>query len=81
MSMEWMIAIAIAAAALVVSIVTLVNVVKLRRAERKEAPGSMVSPLGTSVREVESGNVFCRSCGNMYDSTFGACPACHTPRG
>lgn len=28
----------------------------------------------------EAGVVFCRNCGNPYDSTIKVCPSCKTPR-
>lgn len=82
MSIQGIVTIAVAVASLLVSIVALVNVVALRRmlqgrAERPAAP----PPPSAGAGAVASGNVFCRSCGAMYDSTQAACPMCHTPRG
>jgi hypothetical protein len=81
----WVIGVAcvgIAAVSLTVSIITLRNVAALRRAIRGDAnrPGDANSPAAMEGAE-ESGNVFCRGCGGMYDSIHTACPSCHTPRG
>ncbi|MGI6153059.1 MAG: hypothetical protein ACOYJB_04390 [Christensenellaceae bacterium] len=80
MGIEWVVVLGVAAAGLVVSIITLVNVAGLRRALRSSANQDVnINPVGANA--VESGNVFCRNCGAMYDSVHTACPSCHTPRG
>lgn len=82
MSMEWILAIGVAIAGLVVSIITLGNVVALRRSLRGSANRSVdAAPPEPCAGAVETGNVFCRECGSIYDSVHTACPSCHTPRG
>jgi uncharacterized paraquat-inducible protein A len=82
MSMEWAVAIGISVAGLVISIVTLINVVALRRAQNSRENLSVnITSTEASPGVTESGNVFCRGCGSMYDSAQSVCPSCHTPRG
>lgn len=81
MNVELIVVAAIAVVGLVVGVITLVNVIALRRTLRsgESRPVDRTAP-GTGTT-VESGNVFCRHCGSMYDSGQAACPSCRTPRG
>jgi uncharacterized membrane protein len=74
---------------LIVSIVTMVFVIvlmnKFQQQSRRE--GGRLSGTGqdASARESaksspETGVVFCRTCGNQYDSNLKVCPNCKTPR-
>lgn len=81
MSIEWIVLVVIALAALVVGLVTLITVADLRRAlqNQQSKPADAFPPV-TLPGGYEPGNVFCRGCGNMYDSTLSACPSCRMPR-
>ena len=69
-------------ASLVVNLVTMIVVIvsfrrkQLGAAGQKEASGSAQAAAASAV----TGIVFCRACGNQYDSTSPACPSCKTVR-
>ncbi|MCA1055189.1 hypothetical protein LCM10_09330 [Rossellomorea aquimaris] len=73
-------------ASLLLNVITLFTVVRL---VRKNKAGSSKSIGGaatetaattTNVFSSEAGAVFCRNCGDQYDSTSAVCPSCHTRR-
>ncbi|MDL2225733.1 hypothetical protein LJC20_06005 [Eubacteriales bacterium OttesenSCG-928-M02] len=85
MSWEWILVGCIAALGLIVSGVCLANVRALRRELAEKMGQAIPTPVQAVVqpsgeRAMESGNVFCRNCGNPYDSMEKACPFCHTTR-
>ncbi|MDR6121362.1 hypothetical protein QFZ87_000959 [Bacillus sp. SLBN-46] len=69
-------------ASLVVNLVTMIVVIvsfrrkQLGAAGQREASGSVQAAAASAV----TGIVFCRACGNQYDSTSPACPNCKTAR-
>lgn len=75
--------IALVAAGLIVNIITLVVVLTKRKNPTHSAtaqinPGHIAPSLAGSAET--QGVVFCRSCGNQYDSALNACPNCKTAR-
>jgi hypothetical protein len=73
---------------LIVSIVTMVFVIVLLNKFQKQSSreGGRLSGAGQEIfakaakPSSETGVVFCRTCGNQYDSTLKVCPNCKTPR-
>lgn len=82
MSLEWIVVAGIAIAGVVIGAIALGNVVALRRELRNgiNRPAGVDFPKAVSGAD-EAGNVFCRGCGSMYDSTQAVCPSCQLPRG
>ncbi|MBS4212974.1 MULTISPECIES: hypothetical protein [Neobacillus] len=87
----------IAAAGLVVNIITLIVVIGVLKRFKKEAAkldvGQAAAVEATVQKEMPAGGqskpaaaagagvVFCRNCGSPFDSSNAACPQCNTPRG
>lgn len=72
-------------ASLLVNLITLVIVIVLFRtngaeASRKEGRGGSAQVEAAASTAPVSGIVFCRACGNQFDSTSLACPSCKTVR-
>ncbi len=75
------------AASLLVSVITMVYVIVLMKKFKAQSrrDGNMAG-LGqaSSAKEekpsLETGVVFCRTCGNQYDSSLKVCPNCKTKR-
>jgi hypothetical protein len=72
-------------ASLLVNLITLVIVIVLFKkngmgANRKEGRGGSAQVEAAASTAPVSGIVFCRSCGNQYDSTSPACPSCKAAR-
>jgi predicted Zn-ribbon and HTH transcriptional regulator len=62
-----------------VNLITLIVVIK----NKSSVIGKVEQKAGVKVAAAEQpvqGIVFCRSCGNQYDSTLAACPHCKTAR-
>lgn len=89
---ETSLAIILSAAGLVVSLITMVLVIVcLKKIGAQSAPvqselkasvqaAATSEPAATSGLGV-SGVVFCRNCGNQFETTNAVCPSCKTPRG
>lgn len=87
----------IAAAGLVVNIITLIVVIGVLKKFKKEAvmlDAGQAAAVEASVQKEKpaggqskpaaaagAGVVFCRNCGSPFDSNNAACPQCNTPRG
>lgn len=87
----------IAAAGLVVNIITLIVVIGVLKKIKKEAvmldAGQAAAVEALVQKEKPAGGqskpaaangagvVFCRNCGSPFDSNNAACPQCNTPRG
>ncbi|MEH7436894.1 hypothetical protein V7182_05315 [Neobacillus drentensis] len=72
-------------ASLLVNLITLVIVIVLFKkngmgADRKEGRGGSAQVKAAASTAPVSGIVFCRACGNQYDSISPACPSCKTAR-
>lgn len=76
-------------ASLLVNLITLVLVIVLFRKNRAGAAAGTGTGTGASRKDdsgsvqaaaAVSGIVFCRGCGNQYDSINAACPSCKTVR-
>ncbi|RHW42725.1 hypothetical protein D1B31_03835 [Neobacillus notoginsengisoli] len=66
------------AASLVLNLITLVLVMilmKRTRGAKKEASQPSKTS-GAAQKPIESGIIFCRSCGSQYDSAKPSCPRC-----
>lgn len=66
-----------------VNVITLLIVLRLRsNAIKKKEPVSAPTRAKVNPKKpaVDVGVVFCRNCGNQYESTEGLCPSCGTPR-
>jgi hypothetical protein len=74
-------------ASLVVNLITmiLVIVILMKNGKNKsiqveqQASAQVAASRQTKPSEV-SGVVFCRNCGNQYDSSRNSCPSCQAPR-
>lgn len=67
-------------AILIINLITLVLViVSINKNKSGSIPRDQNAPKQTK-SSAQSGVVFCRNCGNQYDSTITACPNCKTPR-
>lgn len=71
---------------IIVSVATLTMVIVLLTKKRttnnnsvQPVKDSMVSQTIITQQSHESGVVFCRNCGNQYDSSVAVCPHCKTP--
>jgi uncharacterized paraquat-inducible protein A len=71
-------------ASLVVNLITMILVIVILTKKRsiqveQQASAQVAASRQTKPSEV-SGVVFCRNCGNQYDSSRSSCPSCHAPR-
>lgn len=71
---------------IIVSVAILTTVIILLTKKRttnsnnaQPAKDSMVAQTIITQQSHESGVVFCRNCGNQYDSSVSVCPNCKTP--
>lgn len=65
-------------ASLLINLITMIVVIMLFK---KMKPSSNAKAANTSVgASAVSGVVFCRQCGDSYDSTLPACPSCKAAR-
>lgn len=74
-------------ASLLVNLITMVFMIVLFKkngagagASRKGGSRTAAAQVETAAAAVVSGIVFCRGCGNQYDSIHAACPSCETVR-
>lgn len=71
------------AACLIVNIITLVVVITKNKNQPKlineHIDPDQIAPSPVLSSTVQ-GVVFCRNCGNQFDSTMNECPHCKTPR-
>jgi rubrerythrin len=71
--------IVLVSACLLVNLITLAVVIlshNRRRADEQDAKLQVAAALSPSAQ----GIVFCRNCGNQFDSTLDVCPHCKTTR-
>lgn len=68
------------AASLLFNVITCGLVIVLMRKLKENGKQILGSEEAAASISVESGVVFCRTCGNGYDSTMKVCPNCKTPR-
>jgi membrane protease subunit (stomatin/prohibitin family) len=71
-------------ASLVVNLITMILVIVSLTKKRsiqveQQASAQVAASRQTKPSEV-SGVVFCRNCGNQYDSSRNSCPSCQAPR-
>jgi hypothetical protein len=68
-------------ASLMLNLITMIFVImsykKIKQSSNQNEPNASVSAFNSSA---VSGVVFCRQCGNQYDSTLPACPSCKATR-
>lgn len=71
-------------ASLVVNLITMILVIVSLTRKRsiqveQQASAQVAASKQTKPAEV-AGVVFCRNCGNQFDSSRSSCPSCHAPR-
>ena len=83
MSIEWVLVAIFTVMGLVLHVVTLGNVLALKRMvrDRLNQPLDMGGTNAAESSTEKSGIVFCRACGNAHDSLDRVCPSCQTLRG
>jgi predicted Zn-ribbon and HTH transcriptional regulator len=69
---------------LVVNLITMILVIvmltKKNSIQAEQRASEQVAVSKESKQAKVSGVVFCRNCGNQYDSSQSACPSCHAQR-
>ncbi|WP_042146638.1 zinc ribbon domain-containing protein [Paucisalibacillus sp. EB02] len=70
-------------ASLIVNVITLLVVLSYQsnvKKKEKHVPAPKATKMYPQQSAIEVGVVFCRNCGNQYESTEKVCPSCRTPR-
>ncbi|WP_068673679.1 zinc ribbon domain-containing protein [Oceanobacillus sp. Castelsardo] len=72
---------------ILINIVTMIFVIRkrgsaagVRDSQQLGGDAPVGEPASSDGRAFEAGVVFCRNCGNQYESTEKVCPGCRTPR-
>lgn len=68
-------------ASLLINLITMIFVImSFKKIKQGSNEKVMNAPVPASHSAAVSGVVFCRQCGNSYDSTLSACPNCKAAR-